>query len=240
MSALGGIEMEEKFRLSDLYNIFYARHYAYDILRRFFVEEPSKEYLKQFIQKNMINLFPFKEDSEGIREGIKEIKSYLTSHDVVNIDKHYEELHWDYTRMFIGPFELPTPPWESSYVRKDRLLFQGTTMNVRRYYDKYGIIVSDYNIEADDHIGLELDFIYHLNERCLKIMEHNDGKGLKPLIKDQQRFINDHLLKFVPKFSHSVIKEANTTFYVGFAKVLHHYLQIDSKVLDELKNIKTI
>lgn len=232
--------MDERITLSELNNIFHSRRFAYDILRRFFVEEPSKEYLKQFVQKNMSDLFPFKEDSEGIREGIQDINGYLATHDVVNIERHYEELHWDYTRMFVGPFELPTPPWESSYVRKDRLLFQGTTMNVRSYYDKYGIIVSDYNIEADDHIGLEIDFIFHLNELCVKMAEQNESRGLRQVLHDQQRFINEHLLKFVPEFSQLVQKESNTLFFAGLAKVLHHYLLIDSEVLQELMNIETL
>lgn len=233
--------MNEKVTLSEINNIFHARRFAFDILRRFFIEEPSKEYIKQFVQKNMIDLFPFKEDSEGIQEGIENIKTYLSTHDVVNIERHYEELHWDYTRMFVGPFELPTPPWESTYVRKDRLIFQGTTMNVRSFYDKYGIIVSDYNIEADDHIGLELDFIYHLNELCVKIAESDEQqeiRSLKQLLRDQQKFINDHLLKFVPEFSQLVETNANTLFFVGLAKMLHHYLLIDSKVLQELMNIE--
>lgn len=224
-------------------NIFYARQYAYDILRRFFIEEPPKEYLKLFVQKNMIDLFPFKEESAGIQEGIQDIKEYLSNHDVVNIERHFDELHWDFTRMFIGPFKLPAPPWESTFVRKDGLLFQGTTMNVRHYYDKYSFVVSDFNIEADDHIGLELDFVYHLNELCLQISEGNDEKDLKrlkQLIKDQDKFIQEHLLKFVEPFSQSVVKEADTQFFAGLAKVLQHYLFMDSQVLQELKNIEII
>lgn len=233
--------MKENISLSEVSNIFYARQYAYDILRRFFVEEPGKEYIREFVHKNMINFFPFKEDSPELREGINDIKAYLSTHDVVNIERHFDELHWDYTRMFIGPFTLPAPPWESSYVRKDKLLFQGTTMNVRKYYEKYGMVVTDFNIEADDHIGLELDFIFQLNELCIEEVESNSQgnvKRLEHLIMEQQSFLNDHLLKFSQKFSETVIREANTQFYQGLAKILHHYLLMDSIVLNELMNIE--
>ena len=233
--------MQESITLAEVSNIFYARQYAYDILRRFFVEEPGKEYLKPFVQKNMIDFFPFKEDSPEILEGIKDIKAYLSSHDVINIERHFEEIHWDYTRMFIGPFSLPAPPWESSYVRKDKLLFQGTTMNVRKTYEKYGMVVTDFNIEADDHIGLELDFIFKLNELCIQEIESDSPgskKSLEHLIKEQQLFLTEHLLKFSQSFSETVVKEANTQFYQGLAKILHHYLLIDSIVLKELMNIK--
>lgn len=229
--------------LQEALNIFYARQYAYDILRRFFVEEPAKDYLKVFVQKNMIDMFPFKEESEGIESGIADVKEFLSNHDVVNIDQHYQKLHWDYTRMFIGPFELPAPPWESSYVRKDKLLFQGTTMNVRKYYDKYGIIVSDYNIEADDHIGLELDFMFHMNELCVKIAESNeqqDIRALQQLLKEQQTFLQQHLLRFVSEFTELVEKSAETQFFVGLAKILRHYLFIDDEVLKELMDMEII
>ncbi len=233
--------MKESITFSEISNVFYARQYAYDILRRFFVEEPKNEYLKPFVQKNMIDFFPFKEDSPEIQEGINDMKAYLSSHDVINIERHFDELHWDYTRMFIGPFTLPAPPWESSYVRKDKLLFQGTTMNVRKYYEKYGMIVTDFNIEADDHIGLELDFIFNLNELCIQVIEANNHENvnrLMHLIKEQQTFLEEHLLKFSQEFSQTVVREANTQFYQGLAKVLHHYLLMDSIVLKELMNIK--
>lgn len=218
-------------------NIFYARQYAYDILRRFFIEEPSKDYLKEFVQKNMIDVFPFIEDSAEIHAGVYEVKEHLANHDVTNIEKHYDDLHWEYTRLFIGPFKLPVPPWESTYVRKDQLLFQGTTMNVRQYYEKYGFIVRDFNMEADDHVGLELDFMYHLNELCIEMAQANDIQKLKYLLKDQNKFLNEHLLAFVPKFCGLVIEEADTTFYRGLARILQNYLLIDSQILQELKDI---
>ena len=48
---------KQNMSLEDALNIFHARNYAYDILRRFFIEEPSKEYLKPFIYQKMIELF---------------------------------------------------------------------------------------------------------------------------------------------------------------------------------------
>ncbi|WP_342431205.1 molecular chaperone TorD family protein [Neobacillus sp. FSL H8-0543] len=229
--------------IEEIVNIFYARKYAYDILRRFFIEEPSREYLKPFVQKNMIDLFPYKENSEEIQAGIRDIKAYLSTHDVINIERHYQELHWDFTRMFIGPFEVSTPPWESSYVSRNGLLFQETTMNVRKIYEKYGINVKDFNIEPDDHIGFELDFIYHMNELCFKAADPTQEWGLpelQQLLKEQKSFIESHLLLFVPEFSKRVINEANTEFFSGLAKILHQFLLIDSEVLKDLLDIDIV
>jgi putative dimethyl sulfoxide reductase chaperone len=229
--------------IEEAVDIFYAREFAYDILRRFFIEEPPREYVKLIIQKNMIDLFPFQEESEGIRTGVKKIKDYLAVYNPGMIEKHYEDLHWDYTKMFIGPFEVQASPWESVYVRKDKLLFQQTTMDVRKLYNKYGFQAGDYNIEADDHIGLELDFIFHLNRLCIESAESQAATALQEiryLLKEQKQFIEDHLEKFVPMLAQMVEEHAETYFFRGMAALLQHYLTIDSTVLTELLNIDLI
>jgi len=234
---------KQAITVEDVLNIFYAREFAYDILRRFFVEEPSREYMKEFIQKNMIDLFPFREDSEGIESAVNDIKSYLVEYNPGKMNKHFEALHWDYTRMFIGPYQTLASPWESVHVRKDQLLFQDTTMDVRRLYKKYGYQAADFNIEADDHIGLELDFMYHLNQLCIKSGEENTNKSIPEMIyllNEQQLFIEKHLAKFVPKLTGDVLEHANTDFYKGMANLLQHYLIIDSNVLNELMNIEMV
>ncbi|WP_052343558.1 TorD/DmsD family molecular chaperone [Bacillus massiliigorillae] len=230
---------KESMKLEDVLNIFHARNFAYDILRRFFIEEPSKEYLKPFAYQNMIDLFPFQEESEGIKEGIQDIKNYLSSYDPVNKNEDYENLHWDFTKMFIGPFEIKVKPYESAYVSNDGLLFQGTTMAVRNLYKQFAFQSADH-MEADDHIGLELDFMFHLNQLCIESCQQDNPNALPEiyyLLKQQQSFINNHLSKFVNEFTDGVIEQADTDFYKGLAKLLNHYLLIDLNVLNELLNI---
>ncbi|MEQ6378272.1 molecular chaperone TorD family protein [Bacillaceae bacterium S4-13-56] len=235
--------LQMQMAVSDVSEVLFARKYAYDILRRFFLEEPSQEYLKPFVQRNMINQFPFLYDSPGIQEGVWDIQKYLQQHDVVNNKVIFEDLHWDFTRMTIGPFELTVPPWESYYTRKNQLLFQELTMDVRRTYKKFNYEVKEFNLEADDHIGLELDFMYHLNSLALQL-ENSSSKDsvelLSYLLQEQDKFLKKHLLKFGPTFSNNMIKNAETGFYIGMAKILKHFLTLDSEVLHELLNIEIV
>lgn len=234
---------KQVLKTSDVLNIFYAREFALDMLRRFFIEEPSREYMKQFVLLNLINLFPYQEDSKGIQDGVEEIKAYLAEHNPGSIDKHFEDLHWDYTKMFIGPFEVLASPWESVYVGKERLLFQRTTMDVRKIYEKFGFKTSENTIEADDHIGLELDFMYHLNQLCITSGNEQTEMTIREihyLLTEQQRFIEQHLSVFVPEFSALVTKHAETGMFRGMAKILHHFLLLDSKVLKELLDVELI
>ncbi|MEH7013738.1 molecular chaperone TorD family protein [Neobacillus niacini] len=234
---------KQSITVEDAIEIFNAREFAYDILRRFFIEEPSREYIKLFIQKNMIDLFPFKEESEGIGAGVKKIKDYLASYNPGMIDQHFEDLHWDYTKMFIGPFDILASPWESVYVRKDKLLFQQTTMNVRKLYKKYGFQAGDFNIEADDHIGLQIDFLYQLNQLAIESAVSVSATALQEiqyLLREQKQFMEDHLAEFVPALSRKIQEHADTDFFRGMALLLQHFLVMDSNVLNELLNIEMI
>ena len=230
-------------KLEDVLDLLYARQYAYDMLRRIFIEEPSREYMQSFVRENMHKFFPFKENGTGIAEGIKEIEGYFHRHNPGKIEQHYQDLHWDYTRLFIGPFELPVYPWESAYVTKDKLLFQETTMAVRKWYKKYGFQTVETNVEADDHIGLELDFIYHLNELAIKSANSVTPTSVKEvvyLIHEQDQFISAHLGKFAAELANKVAEHADTGFYRGAALILRDFIQIDSNVLKELLNIEIV
>ncbi|MDQ0155412.1 TorD/DmsD family molecular chaperone [Robertmurraya andreesenii] len=232
--------MRAQIALQEIADLLFAREYAYDILRRFFIEEPSQEYIKIFRLQNMAEMFPFKEDSQEIQNGINEIKEYFERFDVVHNQSHFDDLHWDYTRMMVGPFELPAPPWESVYVQKEPILFQQCTIDVRNKYKHFGFEIAERHVEADDHIGLELDFLYHLNKLCLQSIEEGNIKEVTYLLAEQKQFMDNHLLVFVPEFSKKIIENADTQFYKGMAKVLNYYLQMDSQVLKELLNIEII
>lgn len=232
--------MNTQMHLSELKELLYAREYAYDILRRFFLEEPTEEYLKVFVQRNMIEQFPFIGDSKEIEEGARLVKEHYQKFDVVTNKSHYDDLHWDYTKLMIGPFELLAPPWESVYVQKEAMLFQKCTMDVRKTYQHFGFSTADYNMEADDHIGLELDFLYHLNKLCQQSADEGNLQEVGYLLTEQEKFLKEHLLVFVPELSKNMMENADTSFYKGMAQILNYYSKMDSQVLNELLKIDII
>jgi putative dimethyl sulfoxide reductase chaperone len=234
---------KQSLKVEEMVDLFYARQMGYDVLRRFFIEEPSREYLSLFIQEKLLDLFPFQKESELIATGVETVREYLSKTNVILSSKDYEELHWDYTRLLIGPFEVPAPPWESVYLRTDRLLFQKTTMDVRRMYKKFGLKAAEYGLEADDHIGLELDFMYRLNslgiESSATVLDTSVPE-IVYLLKEQKSFMDNHLGKFAPAFAKNVREHADTGFYKGMAMILAGFIEMDSSILSELLNIEMI
>ncbi|HEY2421007.1 MAG TPA: molecular chaperone TorD family protein [Neobacillus sp.] len=224
------MNQQEAYELTEIQNLIELRIFAYDILRRVFLEEPTKELIAQF-QNGVINFFPFKEENSQLNDGVELVNHYFKTFDM---DKNFEELHWDYTRMFIGPYELPVHIWESSYVNKDQLLFQEETLLVRRLYLENCFESPHYGREADDHLGLELDYMYHLNIIANDLAKEDKVGQLNKIVADQDYFLQEHLLKWTPLFGKKVIQHADTDFYKGMVKILNGFLTIDKACLKEV------
>ncbi|AFQ43451.1 TorD/DmsD family molecular chaperone [Desulfosporosinus meridiei] len=210
------------------------RAYAYDVLRRTFASEPSQEYLE--LMKNTIVQFPFASESEDILKGIKAVDSSLNRSSGLS-RQDVDGLQWDYTRLFIGPDQLAAPPWESAYANEDKLLFQKETLEVRGAYLKHLFLPAQFQQEADDHIGLELDFMYQL---CLELYEKaKSGESFQEVLEDQQSFLQQHLLKWVPRFGRDIINNSTTDFYKGMASILMGYLSLDLGAVEELLTVNS-
>ncbi|HEY3423659.1 MAG TPA: molecular chaperone TorD family protein [Negativicutes bacterium] len=210
-----------------------VRVFAYDLLRRIFLEEPSKEFLEALVAGRGIEAFPLVEEHAGLREGQRLVLTYLQQHDIRQ-QQIYDRLHWDYTKLFIGPYELPAPPWESAYLNEERLLFQQETLDVRQAYLKYKLIPREFLQEADDHLGLELDFMYRL---CLLSKESwgkQQSDSLLTIFNDQKGFLQDHLLKWIPALTQDIDNNAETAFYKGMARILKAYIELDIEIVEEL------
>lgn len=122
------------------------------------------------------------------------------------------DLLWEYTRLFIGPYRLPSPPWESVYTSPKRLLMQEAYDAVRDLYREAGLTIPDIHVHAD-HIGSELNFLAVLYER----MESGTG-GEGKAAEMAERFLSEHLRKWVPSFSRDLEAAAEKDLYRELAR----------------------
>ena len=223
-------QAELLIQTEELQAVLEARAFAYRMLAQTFLAEPVRAQLQSLAETGAVGIFPYAEESELVRQGIDEAQAYLS--DPANAtDEAFDALHWDYTRMFIGPDKLPAPPWESAYCNEERLLFQEQTMAVRRAFRTYGYANPGAPMEPDDHIGLELDFLYRT---CSLALEATEGAALVGICRDQLSFVKEHLQVWVPAFAADVARDARTGFYRGMARMLEGFVAIDRRLLEEL------
>jgi TorA maturation chaperone TorD len=85
-----------------------------------FHKEPSMELLTRIRKGTGDRSFPFSRESERVITGAELMAADLAGNDLPTV---CDKLKQDYTRLFIGPGELPAPPWESACLHNERLLF---------------------------------------------------------------------------------------------------------------------
>ncbi len=147
---------------------------------------------------------------QELKDAIKKIDA--SSH------KELEDLLWEYTRLFIGPYKLPSPPWESVYTSPKRLMMQEAADEVQNIYRAAGLTVNSRDI-MPDHIGTELNFLSILFQRI-----NTDGGGTNDYINIAEKFLNEHLMKWVPQFTRDMEEAADVLFYKALARMTRNVL----------------
>jgi len=210
-----------------------ARLFGYVILREFFLAEPSRRQVQCIAGDGVIGAFPFPAESEAIRVGIGEVLAAMDPAGGLD-DAVLEQLRRDYTRLFVGPHRLLAPPWESAYRTEERLIFQEHTLEVRQAYLEYRLRPAGDTREADDHIGLELDFMARLCDRALEHRRRGESRLLREVLADQRRFLEQHLLVWAPDFARDVIATAETEYFRGAGRVLAGFMELEPRLVGEL------
>ena len=134
-------------------------------------------------------------------------------------DETLEDVLWDFTRLFIGPYKLPCPPWESVYTSQKRLLMQDAADATRALYAEFGLAIDDSNI-MPDHIGAELNFL------ALVLEEVDKESGSVSRFADVgEKFLNEHLLQWAPRFTQDMEEAAKSSLYKTLARATRNVLE---------------
>jgi len=214
------------------------RHYLYRLFQRIIGVEPQLEVLKVATSehtKEALELL-FQEEAGLFAKHfqlLEEIGAALATQPEELLDKLKDE----YTYLFIGPNKLPAPPWESVYLTKERVLFQESTLNVRRAYLKYSFLPANYPHEADDHLGLELDFMAILSQKAEEHFEKDQIEEMKAVLEDQKAFLQEHLLLWIDDFANDIQKSKTQHFYPLMADLVRHFVKIDAQCVDEILSL---
>lgn len=110
-------------------------------------------------------------------------------------------------------------PCESVWLDDDGLTMQQPMFEVRDAYARMGLTAPDWRMRPDDHLVFQLQFI--------SVLFDHDGPSA---IADAARFMDDHLLRWLPDFAARVAQRAETPFYAGMTMLTSVYV-------DELRDV---
>ncbi len=199
--------------MDELLEEYEIRSQIYALLKNLFLKPPSQEFL------NYLREFNVRIEHESSQDFVKGLE--LLRKDA---DCEPEKLALEHTRLFIGPYRLPAPPYESVYMNAQRLVMQQSTIEVRKVYLQAGLEVKGIHTNPDDHISAELEFMEYLCDKTASSLNNRDTPGEIKHLELQRKFLEEHLNQGVPVFSEDIVRTTEKDFYRGAAMLLRGFI----------------
>jgi TorA maturation chaperone TorD len=174
--------------------------------------DPSKECIHDFWSKGILKSLPVSSSNPMF------IKAASQLHNSVgDRTSNIEMMKEDYLTLFTGTANPFAPPYESVYRSKDHLMFDKQTSEVREFYKSYGWESKFEGKIPDDHLGIELLFLTLMIEKYLELDDESCNSEMRNEIR---RFIDQHLMSWIPDWNKNIQEHANTISYKGIGTLI--------------------
>jgi TorA maturation chaperone TorD len=97
-------------------------------------------------------------------------------------------------------------------------MFDKQTAEVREFYQQYGWESKFKGRIPDDHLGIELLFLTLMIE---KYLEFDDAACAQEMKNEIRRFLNEHILSWVPLWNENVQEHSKTLGYKGIGTLIY-------------------
>lgn len=188
--------------------------YLFNLLRQVFLKEPTKD-----LVNDLAKIDPPDKTYDEIDYGLK-LMIDSTRKNGNRLDEWLEELAIEYARLFIGPKNPPAVPYASFYLSESHLLITDETIDVRKRYLEAGMAVKELYSIPDDHIGIELEFIYYLTQKIIELFEQGQQEEASRLFEIRSDFLKEHMASWVLSFVDKIREFTQEDFYKGASFIL--------------------
>ncbi|WP_171006616.1 TorD/DmsD family molecular chaperone [Halalkalirubrum salinum] len=179
----------------------------------------------------------FGEPSDDLHDRLAEESPETVAVDVSGLDAAMTDrksLRLDHARLFVGPFELEAPPYESVYVDAEDRVMTDATEAVEAEYRRVGV---DMNLsEPADHIIPELEFVYLLVATEIEALEGEEFEAAVHLLERQYEFLKAHLGRWISEIADNMRANADTEFYRLLGEELQTFVEGDGQRLADRLN----
>ena len=227
MSAIRGesVGLDRDPNLADHFqaaNVARLRAEMFAFLAHMFNQRPDMEFVRRLrvLGVNAFTFSPEEEITQEVSQGLQEMGSYLEVTSEQPEEYVEQDLGVDWTRLFRGirPGYGPPPPYEGIYRDKEANPTD-VLQSVMRVYHEHSVDVDEKAANRPDYIGIELDFMRHLNECEAEAWEGGEDRTAHKVHEAGKLFMINHLGRWAWKFCDLAIEEARTDFYRGFIRI---------------------
>ncbi len=147
-----------------------------------------------------------------------------------------EELAVEYARLFLGPGKHVSPH-ESVHHRRDDgqwgSLWGKSTVEVKKLIESTGLDYKNAYKGMPDHISVELEFMQQVILREEKAWEEADTETASDCRQLEKKFIEEHLVRWIPTFCDKVIREAELPFYREMAALTIKFIEFEKEKINK-------
>lgn len=137
----------------------------------------------------------------------------------------------DYTRLFLGPVEALTKPYEASWLNASKQSEENPHLAVLDLYAEGGLEIDEEFRELPDHVAVELEFLYLLVFAGNQARETGNVAELVAKQALQERFLSEHLGAWIAPFTAAVAAKAETSFYRELAVFTERFVRMQAGAL---------
>jgi TorA maturation chaperone TorD len=147
-----------------------------------------------------------------------------------------EDLAVEYTRLFLGPGRHISPHESVHHERDDGdwgSFWGRSTLEVKKFIEAAGLEYNSRYSGLPDHISVEFEFMQQAARRQARAREENDNQGGLYCMRMEKKFIEEHLIRWVPIFCDKVIAEASLSFYREMARVTKYFMEFEHEEMNQ-------
>ncbi|WP_151733690.1 TorD/DmsD family molecular chaperone ['Paenibacillus yunnanensis' Narsing Rao et al. 2020] len=200
-----------------------SRGLIYQLLVDFYGRKPTLSLVAQWSRNPQMSV------AAEMTEGGRELKRYLCSQEPAMLPGICEKESQEYTRLMSQRSSSAFVTREAAQLGREEA-FCNVLSDV---YASAGVVFKKCRGEADDHIAIELEFMAVLHERML--YNSFSARSALQLLEIQEKFLEEHLLKWTPQFCERLNAATESPLYLGLSRMLEEFLPYDLKMLREFK-----
>lgn len=181
------------------------------------IYEPSEECIIDFWHEGILKMLPVSSSNPIFVRAARQLTESCTDQ-----SSNSRAMSEDYYRLFKRE-EMPLAPYyESFYKNQFREAEKPKEPAVTEFYNSYGWNPDFRKEMKDDHLGIVLLFLTTLVEKYMLL---DDEACLKEMRNEIRRFIDDHILTWVPEWYKKVQINSLTTSYKGISSLIYASVQ---------------
>lgn len=174
--------------------------------------DPSQECIHDFWSQGILKSLPVSSHNPRFIKAASQLRASVGDQNCSII-----MMKEDYLNLFTGTGNPLAPPYESVYRSPDHLMFDKQTSEIRDFYKSYGWESKFKGKIPDDHLGVELLFLTLMIEKYLELDDEICNSEMRDEIR---RFIDQHIMSWVPEWNKSIQQNANTLSYKGIGTLI--------------------